>query len=175
MLEPPDNRAASYRLVPLIDTDMVMVLNECSEESSYRTWNEYIYKYIYIYLKKNTQGKPLPKMINASKFKGCFFIPPVVVADEKSRYLNYLVHFLIHSCVQQGACNSQWFHLSLLCYLLCTCTWYRAALCRPPLSAPLMELQRDKEGVEDAGGSPTDWFKTFRSWKRIFSQDQNKN
>ncbi len=34
MLEPPDSLAASYRLVPLIDTDMVMVLSEWSKESS---------------------------------------------------------------------------------------------------------------------------------------------
>lgn len=34
MLEPPDSLAASYRLVPLIDTDMVMVAREWSKESS---------------------------------------------------------------------------------------------------------------------------------------------
>lgn len=34
MLEPPDSLAASYRLVPLIDTDIVIVPNEWSKESS---------------------------------------------------------------------------------------------------------------------------------------------
>lgn len=35
MLEPPESLAASYRLVPLMDTDMVMVLSEWSKESSW--------------------------------------------------------------------------------------------------------------------------------------------
>lgn len=34
MLEPPDSLAASYRLVPLIDMDIVIVPSEWSKESS---------------------------------------------------------------------------------------------------------------------------------------------
>lgn len=34
MLEPPDSLAASYRLVPLIDIDMVMLPREWSKQSS---------------------------------------------------------------------------------------------------------------------------------------------
>lgn len=36
MLEPPDSLAASYRLVALIDKDMVMAPSEWSDESSWR-------------------------------------------------------------------------------------------------------------------------------------------
>lgn len=36
MLEPPDSLAASYRLVPLIDMDIVIVPSEWSKESSCR-------------------------------------------------------------------------------------------------------------------------------------------
>lgn len=43
------------------------------------------------------------------------------------------------------------------------CTWEKIEVCSPALSAPLMELERDREGVEDAGGSPTEWVIALRS------------
>lgn len=43
------------------------------------------------------------------------------------------------------------------------CTWERIDVCRPAFSVPLMELERDSEGVEEAGGSPTEWVMAFRS------------
>lgn len=33
-----------------------------------------------------------------------------------------------------------------------------------------MELERDKEGVEEAGGSPTEWVMDFRSWQGKISK-----
>lgn len=38
-------------------------------------------------------------------------------------------------------------------------------VCRPALSVPLMELERDRDGVEEAGGSPTEWIMDFLSWE----------
>lgn len=42
------------------------------------------------------------------------------------------------------------------------CTCERTEVCSP-LSAPLIELERDKEGVDDARASPTDCVVAFRS------------
>lgn len=42
-------------------------------------------------------------------------------------------------------------------------TWERIEECRPAWSAPLMELERDSEGVEQTGGSTTEWVMDLRS------------
>lgn len=43
-------------------------------------------------------------------------------------------------------------------------TWERMKVWRQALSVPLMELERDREGVDEAGGSEAEWVMVFLSW-----------
>lgn len=56
-------------------------------------------------------------------------------------------------------------HVSLFLNVLKTMwlTWDNIEVCRPPWSAPLIELERERDGVEDAGASLTDILGVFRS------------
>lgn len=104
MLEPPENLAASYTLVPPIDIDKFMAVREWSKESS------------------------------------CGFIKP--------EGLSYVTK--VNSCTSISPIPP-------------VCTWERAEACRPAVSAPLMELERDRVGVDEAGGSTIEKVIDFRS------------
>lgn len=108
MLEPPENLAASYTLVPPIDIDKLVAVSEWSKASSCG-------------LMKHTG---LPHLTNVT------------------------------SC-------------TLISVILPMCTWERREECKPAVSAPLMELERDSVGVAEAGGSTAERVKDFRSWKTI--------
>lgn len=43
------------------------------------------------------------------------------------------------------------------------CTWERMEVCRPAVSAPLMELERDSVGVDEAACSTVGRITDFRS------------
>lgn len=103
MLEPPENLAASYTLVPPIDIDKFMAVSEWSKESSCG-------------FRKPVGLSYVTKM---NSYTSIPIIPPV-------------------------------------------CTWERAEVCRP-VSAPLMELERDRVGVDEAGGSTIERVRDFRS------------
>lgn len=104
MLEPPENLAASYTLVPPIDIDKFMAVSEWSKESS---WG---------------------------------FIKPIGIS-----YITKM-----NSC-------------TLISIIPPVCTCERTEVCRPALSAPLMELERDSVGVDEAGGSTIERVMDFRS------------
>lgn len=104
MLEPPENLAASYTLVPPIDIEKFMAVSEWSKESSFG-------------FRKPVRLSYITKM---NLYTSIPIIPPA-------------------------------------------CTWERAEVCRPPMSAPLMELERDRVGVDEAGGSTIERVIVFRS------------
>lgn len=106
MLEPPENLAASYTLVPPIDIDKLEAVSEWSKESS------------------------------------CGLI----------KHVGFLHLTNITSCM-------------LISVILPVCTWERTEECRPAVSAPLMELERDSVGVEEAEGSTIERVMDFRSWR----------
>lgn len=104
MLEPPENLAASYTLVPPIDIDRFMAVSEWSKESS------------------------------------CGFRQPIG--------LSYITKMHVYTSIPR---------------IPPACTWENAEVCRPPVSAPLMELERDRVGVDEAGGSTIERVMDFRS------------
>lgn len=53
------------------------------------------------------------------------------------------------------------------------CTWARKEEWSPVWSVPLMELERDSEGVEEAGGSLTDNTVAFLSWQAQANTQQH--
>lgn len=52
---------------------------------------------------------------------------------------------------------------TLIFVILPVCTWESTEECRPAVSAPLMELERDSVGVDEAGGSTIERVMDFRS------------